>query len=107
TRKGAIVNSYGIGGNPDYPGLEQGLAQSLPPGSVVAIAAPDFIANLWTAYYVIRGGMKASFISHDDFPDEDVVLPNVSSGLVTNSAGNTAVYKPRYHADDPRYVLLE
>jgi hypothetical protein len=107
THKGAIVNSYGIGGNPDYPGLEQGLAKSLPAGSVVAIAAPDFIANLWTSYYVIRGGMKASFVSHDDFPDEDVVLPDLSSGFVTNSAGNTAVYKPRYHADDPRYFLLE
>jgi hypothetical protein len=105
--KGAIVNSYGIGGNPDYPQLEPALARTLPPGAVVAIAAPDFIANLWTAYYVIRGGMKASFISHDDFPDEDVVLPDVRTGLVTNSANNTAVYKPRYHAQRPPYLLLE
>ena len=105
TRKGAIVNSYGIGGNPDYPALERAV-RSLPPGSVVAIAAPDFIANLWAAYYLVRGGMKASFVSHDDFPDEDVVLPDVVSGLVTNSAGNTGVYKPRYHAEHPDYLLL-
>jgi hypothetical protein len=105
--KGAIANSYGIGGNPDYPQLEPALARALPPGSVVGIAAPDFIANLWTAYYVIRGGMKASFLSHDDFPDEDVVLPDVGTGLVTNSANSTAVYKPRYHVEDPDYLLLE
>lgn len=107
TRKGAIVTSYGIGGNRDYPQLETALARTLPPGSVVAIAAPDFIANLWSAYYVVRAGMKAAFISHDDFPDEDVVLPDVVSGIVTNSAGTVAVYKPRYHSERPDYLLLE
>ena len=107
TRKGAIVNSYGIGGNPDYPQLETALPRLVPPRSVVGIAAPDFIANLWIAYYVVRGGLKASFVSHDDFPDEDVVLPDVRSGIVTNSAGHVAVYKPRYHAERPAYLLLQ
>ena len=104
---GSVVNSYGIGGNEDYPRLEAALARTLPRGSTVAIAMPDFIANLWAAYYVERAGMKAALVSHDDFPDEDAALPDVSTGRVVNSAGQEIVYKPRYHAERPPYLLLE
>jgi hypothetical protein len=107
TRTGAIANSYGIGGNPDYGQLETALRGAVPPGAVVAIAMPDFISNLWTAYHVVRSGMRASFVSHDDFPDEDVVLPDVKSGRVRNSVGHVAEYRPRYFADRPAYYLLE
>lgn len=107
TRRGSIVNSYGIGGNRDYLQLERDLARVLPPHSVVGIAMPDFIANLWTTYYVRRAGMRASLVSHDDFPDEDAALPDVHTRRVVNSAGQSLVYKPRYHADRPPYLLLE
>jgi hypothetical protein len=106
TRRGAIVNSYGIGGNADFPRLQNELAGAVPGGSVVAISMPDYIANLWSAYYVERAGMKAALVSHDDFPDEDAVLPDVDTGLVTNSAGNVGLYKPRYYAERPDYLLL-
>lgn len=75
TYKGAIANSYGIGGNPDYIELESALKRIGEPGKVVGIMGSDYIANLWIAYYVVKSGMKAYFVSHDDFPDEDVVLP--------------------------------
>jgi hypothetical protein len=107
TRRGSIVNSYGIGGNTDYMRLEDDMARAIPRGSVVGIAMPDFIANLWTAYYVQRGGLHASLVSHDDFPDEDAVLPDIASGKVVNSAGQVLVYKPRYHAQRPPYLLIE
>ena len=107
TRRGSIVNSYGIGGNRDYLQLERDLARVLPAHSVVGIAMPDFIANLWTTYYVQRAGMRASLVSHDDFPDEDAALPDVHTRRVVNSAGQSLVYKPRYHADRPPHLLLE
>jgi len=107
TRKGAIVNSYGIGGNPDYPALEAALRRLARPGEVIGIAMPDFIANLWTAYYVVKAGMRASFVSHDDFPDEDALLPDVASGVVRDTAGNVSLYRPRYHDASPAYYVLE
>jgi hypothetical protein len=107
THRGSIVNSYGIGGNADYVRLESDLPRALPPRSVVGIAMPDYIANLWASYYVERGGLRASLVSHDDFPDEDAVLPDLASGRVVNSAGQSLVYQPRYHVERPPYLLLE
>ena len=107
TQRGAIVNSYGIGGNRDYVRLESGPSRVLPPRAVVGVAMPDYIANLWASYYVERGGLRVSLVSHDDFPDEDAVLPDLVTGMVVNSANQALVYKPRYHAERPPYLLLE
>jgi hypothetical protein len=86
--------------------MEAALERVRPRGAVVGRAMPDYIANLWTSYYVQRAGLHAALVSHDDFPDEDAVLPD-ASGKVINSAGTQLVYKPRYYAERPPYLLLE
>jgi hypothetical protein len=102
TYNGAIANSYGIGGNPDYIELESALKRVARPGQVVGIMGTDYIANLWIAYYVVKSGMKAYFVSHDDFPDEDVVLPSVS-GAPVEPTQNRSRYLGTARAD---YYLL-
>jgi hypothetical protein len=74
-------NSYGIGRQPRLPELEPALARSAAARTRWS-ASPRPISSptcgrrtTWCAR-----GMRASFVSHDDFPDEDVVLPDVVRG---------------------------
>lgn len=101
--RGAIANSYGIGGNPDYVALESALKHVARPGQVVGIMGTDYIANLWAAYYVVKAGLKAYFVSHDDFPDEDAILPPISGSASAAVTQSRSRFVGAGHAD---YFLL-
>jgi hypothetical protein len=105
--KGSIVNSYGIGGNPNFIDLPENLRKHITNQNTLAVGFGDSIENFWAAYYADGIASKISILTHEEIPLEDAWLPDVHTRKYKDSLGQTQIDSQRFfnsgHAD---YYLL-
>ena len=85
---GSIINSYGLGGNPDMQDISKAVKSLTPPDSIISNAFSDVVANDWAAYYLYKSGRSAALASHALMPDDEAFLPDIQSGMVQDVKGN-------------------
>jgi hypothetical protein len=86
-QQAGLINSYGIGDNPEWKEIAPALDQHTPKGSAIAIGLTDFVTNNWAAYYAYLARRDASYSSHGLFPDDDAFLPDLETGIVRDVKG--------------------
>ena len=86
-RQAGLINTYGIGNNPEWKEIAPALARHTPEGSLIAMGFSDYIANGWAATYAYIANRSASFSSHGLFPDDDAFLPDMETNIARDVKG--------------------
>jgi hypothetical protein len=94
--RSALINSYGIGGNPDFSGLSDAIRGIVPANSTIAVGFGDMIENYWAAYYLGEAKFNVTILSHEPMPTDDAYLPDVKSRAYTDSLGAQYQDKQEY-----------
>ena len=97
-RRGYIVITFGLGGNPDLVTLGRDLQPMLQPGQTVGLTFPDPLQNYWSAYRLL-GRAKQVALSHESLDADDSYLPDPVTGDKGDSAGNVKAVVPLSHDD--------
>lgn len=89
--RAGLINSYGVGNNPEWKEIEPALAKYTSPDSVIAVSFPDLLQNNWAAYYAYLAGRSVAYSSHGLFPDDDATLPDIVTGIAVDLKGRLLV----------------
>ena len=92
-KRGYIVITFGLGGNPDVVTLGRDLQPALQPTQTVGLAYPDPLQNHWSAYRLL-GRAKQVALSHESLDADDSYLPDPVTGDKGDSAGNVKSVVP-------------
>jgi hypothetical protein len=105
--KGSIVNSYGIGGNPNFNDLPENLRKHITNQNTLAVGFGDSIENFWAAYYGGSVASRISILTHEEIPFEDSWLPDIHTRKYKDSLGQTQIDAQRYfYSGRADYYLL-
>jgi hypothetical protein len=106
-REAGLINSYGVGNNPDWAQITAALRKYTPDGSVIAMGFSDLVANNWGAYYAYLAGRSVSFSSHGLYPDDEAFLPDLKTGIARDVKGRYFKdSRPFYKGGRADYYLL-
>lgn len=106
-RQAGLINSYGIGNNPEWKEIGPALLHYTPVGSMIALGFPDLIANSWAAYYAYLANRSVSYSSHGLYPDDEAFLPDMVTHLARDVKGRYILdSRPFFKAGQGDFYLL-